>query len=161
MRRSTPSSHQLAGDGLLTRREDPQGARPRSAYEITAAGEDALLAWLRSSREAPIQFRDEGLLRLHFADVLSREEQLALVRRLRERDRRVVAYIQEEIIPTAESLERDSDLRFPTLAARFGAHMYSCAEEWLARLEVELAIDEPVAAQASRSASSRASHCST
>ncbi len=137
-----PELARLEREGLLTRRDDPQGARARSAYEITEEGEATLLAWLRSTREAPIQFRDEGLLRAHFADILPREDQLALVRRLRERDRLVVAYIQREIIPIAESLEEQSDQRFPTLAARFGAHMYTCAEEWLARLEAELEAED-------------------
>src|SRR6267378_7957366 len=42
-----PELARLESAGLLKRREDPHGARARSAYEITDAGETALLAWLR------------------------------------------------------------------------------------------------------------------
>src|SRR5438876_9598332 len=63
-----PELARLESAGLLTRREDPHGARARSAYEITEAGEAALLGWLRSTGESPLQFRDEGVLRLLFAD---------------------------------------------------------------------------------------------
>src|SRR5207248_9276157 len=75
-----PELARLDQAGLLRRRDDPLGKRARSAYEITEQGEAALLAWLRSPREPPLQFRDEGVLRLFFADALPVEEQLALVR---------------------------------------------------------------------------------
>jgi len=62
-----PELARLERAGLVTRREDPHGARARAAYEITEQGEAALLAWLRSTREAPapVQFRDEGVLGLY------------------------------------------------------------------------------------------------
>jgi PadR family transcriptional regulator AphA len=86
-----PELARLERQGLVTRHEDPHGARARSAYELTEAGEAALLAWLRSTRDAPLHVRDEGVLRLFFADALPVEDQVALVRRLRERARRAKA----------------------------------------------------------------------
>src|SRR5580698_3594013 len=55
-----PELAELGRGGFVTRRDDSHGARARSAYTITEQGEDVLLAWLRSEREAPVQFRDEG-----------------------------------------------------------------------------------------------------
>src|SRR5438874_10793974 len=55
-----PELARLEEAGLVKRRDDPHGGRARSAYEITKEGEQALLAWLGSPREAPLQFRDEG-----------------------------------------------------------------------------------------------------
>ncbi len=78
-----PELARLERHELVTRKEDPHGARTRSAYEITELGEAALLAWLRSTRPATLQLRDEGVLRLFFADALPDEDQLTLVRRLR------------------------------------------------------------------------------
>src|SRR3989442_10126207 len=69
-----PELARLERAGLLTRRDDAQGARARSAYEITEQGEAALLAWLRSTRETPLQLRDEGVLRLFFAVPLAHED---------------------------------------------------------------------------------------
>jgi DNA-binding PadR family transcriptional regulator len=137
-----PELARLERQGLVTRREDPQGARARSAYEITEQGEAALLAWLRSTLEAPLQFRDEGVLRLFFADALPGEDQLTLVRRLRERARTAKAHMRSEIIPLAEAFEQ-TGTRFPAVVARLGADTYAYAEKWLARLEAELGEERP------------------
>jgi DNA-binding PadR family transcriptional regulator len=132
-----PELARLERQGLVTRREDPQGARARSAYEITEKGEAALLEWLRSTLEAPLQFRDEGVLRLFFADALPREDQLTLVRRLRERARIAKAHMRSEIIPLAEAAEQ-TGTQFPSVVARLGADTYAYAESWLVKLETEL-----------------------
>jgi DNA-binding PadR family transcriptional regulator len=132
-----PELRRLADAGLLTRRDDPQGSRERNAYELTEGGQEALLAWLRSPRETPTQFRDEGILRLFFADALPAEDQLALVTRLRERARTAAAQMREEILPLAETLEPDGT-HYPALVARLGADAYAYAEQWLARLQSEL-----------------------
>jgi DNA-binding PadR family transcriptional regulator len=132
-----PELARLLDAGLLTRREDPQGSRERFAYELTEQGHAALLAWLCSTREVPAQFRDEGVLRLFFADALPGEDQLALVRRLRERARRAGVHMHQEIVPLAETLELGGT-RYPALVARLGADTYAYAERWLARLKAEL-----------------------
>ena len=80
-----PELAQLEETGHLTHRDDPHGARQRRAYALTPKGEEALLAWLRQARIAPMELRDEGLLRLAFADQLPREEAIDLVQRLRVR----------------------------------------------------------------------------
>lgn len=134
-----PELARLERQGLVTRRE---GARARSAYEITEKGEAALLEWLRSTLEAPLQFRDEGVLRLFFADALPREDQLTLVRRLRERARIAKAHMRSEIIPLAEAAEQ-TGTQFPAVVARLGADTYAYAERWLVRLETELDADAP------------------
>jgi DNA-binding PadR family transcriptional regulator len=132
-----PELARLVKAGLLTRREDSQGSRERFAYELTEQGEAALKTWLRSTHEAPTQFRDEGVLRLFFADALAEEDQLALVRGLRERVRGVSAHTREEIVPLAEALE-PSGTRYPALVARLRTDTYAYVERWLERLEAEL-----------------------
>jgi DNA-binding PadR family transcriptional regulator len=139
-----PELARLERHGLVTRHEDPQGARARSAYEITEEGQAALLDWLRSSFESPplLKFQDEGVLRLFFADALPREDQAALVRRLRERAQSAKSYMRREIVPLAEELER-AGTRYPAVVARLGADTYAYAERWLARLEAELDDERP------------------
>ena len=132
-----PELARLERAGLLTRREDPRGARARSAYEITEEGQAALLNWLRSSSETPLQFRDEGVLRLFFADALPGEDQVMLVRRLREGAHGAKAYMNDEIVPLAEALEK-TGTRYPAVVARLGTDMYAYAEKWLGRLEAEV-----------------------
>jgi DNA-binding PadR family transcriptional regulator len=132
-----PTLARLERDGLLSRNEDSHGGRARFSYRLSPEGEDALLEWLRAPEEAPVQLRDEGLLRLFFADALPPAEQLALVRRLRGRAEDAARRVAEQVDPYAESLEQ-SGLRFPALVARFGSDSYSHAAKLLARLEAEL-----------------------
>lgn len=136
-----PELARLEGYGLVTRREDPHGARARSAYELTEEGEEALLAWLRSERFVPTQFRDEGLLRLFFADALPDSDQIALVRRMRERTRAAEVWMRKEILPAAQATER-AGFRHPTTVARLGADTYGFLADWLEQLEAELTGEE-------------------
>lgn len=137
-----PELARLEGAGLVSRRDDPHGARARSSYEITEAGETALLAWLRSGHEAPFQFRDEGVLRLFFADALPTEEQLELVRRLRERAEAGAGEMREEILPGAAALEQ-TGTRFPAAVARLGVDTQAYIAQWLTQLESELKQERP------------------
>jgi DNA-binding PadR family transcriptional regulator len=134
-----PELARLERLGLITRRDDPRGARSRAAHEITAEGEAALADWLRSyaPEQTPVQFRDEGLLRLFFADALPIGDQRALVRLLRERARNAKRHMREQILPLAEAVE-PAGPRYPAIVARLGADGYAHAERWLARLEEQL-----------------------
>ncbi len=132
-----PELARLEGAGLLTRRSDPRGARQRSTYSITPQGDAALRAWLGSPRMAPVQIRDEAMLRLFFADALGSEDQPKLIAQLRERNREKKELMRGEIIPHAEALESE-DVRYPARAARLSADIFAYSERWLARLEAEL-----------------------
>lgn len=134
-----PELTRLTGYGLLSRREDPHGARARSAYRITSEGRTALLAWLRSyaPETMPLQFRDEGALRLFFADALDTNDQVTLIRMLRERAHNASAHMRRDIIPAAEALKQNG-LQFPTIVAHLGADTADYIENWLSRLEDEL-----------------------
>jgi PadR family transcriptional regulator AphA len=132
-----PELARLEGAGLLTRRSDPQGGRARSSYAITDEGEDALRAWLRSPKLAPAQMRDEALLRLFFADALEGEDQLKLIRMLRERNHGLVDELRSEVIPRAEEFEAQGT-RYLAVSARFLGDFMAYAEQWLARLEAQL-----------------------
>jgi PadR family transcriptional regulator AphA len=129
-----PELAKLEEAGLLTRRSDPRGKRARSSYELTEQGNAALLSWLRSTHEVPLKFRDEGLLRLFFSDALPREDQLALVERLRERAKTAGAHMRDEILPLASELEQ-SGTRGPAIVARLGFDTYTYIEQWLMALE--------------------------
>lgn len=137
-----PELARLENEGLVSRSDDPHGARTRSAYKLTEEGETALLAWLRSPHQAPVQVRDEGLLRMFFTDALPPEDQLALIRRLRESDQAAATWIRTEIIPLADAAKHTGS-RFPTLVAQLSADIYTYAAEWLTRLEAELEAELP------------------
>ena len=132
-----PELAQLEETGYLTSREDPKGARQRRAYTLTAKGERALASWLRRSSIPQMELRDEGLLRLAFADVLPAEEAIALVRRLRARSEEALREFREQILPTGEAL-RAAGLRFPIVIGQMGTEYHAWAIERLDQLEAEL-----------------------
>jgi DNA-binding PadR family transcriptional regulator len=132
-----PELAQLEQGGYVTHREDPRGARRRRAYALTTKGERALMAWLRRPRVPPMELRDEGLLRLAFADALPAEEAVALVRRLRARSQEAEREFREQIVPIGEAL-RAQGLRFPVVVGRMGAAYHAWAVEHLTQLEREL-----------------------
>ena len=132
-----PELARLESAGLITGRDDPHGARARRAYELTDAGGEALTAWLRAPRDAPPQVRDERLLRLFFADALARDEQLALVRRIRESHEAEVAWIREEIFPLTTAAEEAGKI-FPVVVARLSVEVYNAIARWLREVEATL-----------------------
>jgi PadR family transcriptional regulator AphA len=132
-----PELGRLEQAGLVSRQDDSRGSRTRSAYELTSEGEEALLGWLASDDQGQTHFRDEGVLRLFFADALQADEQLELIRRLGERAGAAAARMRDEIVPQAEAL-REGGIHYPAHVARLGADTYAFVEEWLARLEAEL-----------------------
>ncbi|HEX8744206.1 MAG TPA: PadR family transcriptional regulator [Thermoleophilaceae bacterium] len=132
-----PELAQLEEGGYLTHRDDPQGGRQRRAYALTAKAERALLLWLRHPRIPPRQLRDEGLLRLAFADLLPREDAIALVQRLRARSEDAEREFREEVIPKGEALLAVG-VRFPVEICRMAATYHASVVEHLGRLEAEL-----------------------
>jgi PadR family transcriptional regulator AphA len=73
-----PELRRLEEEGLIEGEDAPSGGRSRRVYRITKAGREALREWLFGST-VTIELRDESLLRLFFADALSREEALILL----------------------------------------------------------------------------------
>jgi PadR family transcriptional regulator, regulatory protein AphA len=140
-----PELAQLEEGGYLTHRDDPHGERQRRAYALTDKGEHALLSWLRRPQIPPRELRDEGFLRLAFADQLPREDALALVRRLRARSEETLREFHEEVIPKGEALHA-TGVRFPVEICRMGAAYHALIVEHLRELEADLLEREPVEA---------------
>ncbi len=73
-----PELRRLEAEGLVRGEDAPNGARGRRVYELTEAGRQALEDWLVGSTTT-VEYRDESLLRLFFADALPREQALGLL----------------------------------------------------------------------------------
>ena len=136
-----PELAQLEADGYVTHRDDPHGARQRRAYALTTEGERALMSWLREEAVPAMELRDEGLLRLAFADHLPREEAIELVHRLRVRAEDAEREFRERILPMGEAL-RSAGLRFPVEIGRMGAGYYAWSIEHLTQLEATLRAEQ-------------------
>jgi DNA-binding PadR family transcriptional regulator len=114
--------------------DEPRGARPRKTYRLTDKGSAALTDWLRSERTPRLEFRDEGLLRLFFADALAPDDALELVKRLRVHAEQIEREFHNEVLPLAERAAG----RFPLIVAREGADYFSWRAGWFRKLESEL-----------------------
>jgi PadR family transcriptional regulator, regulatory protein AphA len=62
-----PELRRLSEAGLVECEAEPQGGRRRTVYRLTAAGRQALQEWL-AEEPGTFESRDEGLLKLFFAD---------------------------------------------------------------------------------------------
>lgn len=133
-----PELARLEQGGLLTRHEDPHGARTRAAYELTEKGEQALLTWLRSPRETPTQVRSEGMLRFFFADALPHEDQVAFVRRQRAVFVDAKAHMYDGDLRAAAKAIDAGEMSYPIVLGEFGEAFFDFADEWFARLEARL-----------------------
>ena len=136
-----PELAALESGGYLTSGDDSHGARRRKAYRLTKKGRTALEDWLRSERTPHFEFRDEGLLRLFFADAIQPQEALELVGRLRAKAEEIDRDFRETIVPLAQAAPD----RFPLIAAREGADYFAWRAAWFRKIEKEL-VDELEAA---------------
>jgi DNA-binding PadR family transcriptional regulator len=140
-----PELAQLEQAGYLTHRDDPHGARQRRVYALTPLGERALMTWLTEESVPQMELRDEGLLRLAFADHLERDEAIRLVERLRARAEAAEREFRETILPLGEALLA-AGLRFPIEIGRMGVGYYTWSIEHLTRLEADLRAEQQASA---------------
>jgi DNA-binding PadR family transcriptional regulator len=129
-----PELAALKSNGYVVSADEPYGARPRKTYSLTEKGRAALGDWLRSDRVADLEFHDEGLLRLFFADAVAFDDALELVKRLRIRAEEMDRDFRAEILPRAETAAG----RFPLIAARKAADYFAWRAAWFRHLEKEL-----------------------
>jgi len=90
-----PELRRLEETGLVRSRDEPRGGVRRRVYELTEAGERTFDEWLREDGPDRFELRDEGLLRLFFADQLEPDGLLALIRRRRAWFERSLAEFRE------------------------------------------------------------------
>jgi DNA-binding PadR family transcriptional regulator len=111
-----PELRRLESVGLVRSSDAPRGARRRRVYELTAEGRRALEAWLAGPEEI-FEYRDEGLLKLFFGELVDSEQVRALVERRRKwyeeagrHFRAIAAELGEIEGPSADVLRYGIDL---------------------------------------------------
>jgi DNA-binding PadR family transcriptional regulator len=77
-----PELKRLAEEGLVEPVDEPSGGRRRTEYRITSTGLAALHEWLATAPRTN-ELRDEGMLKIFFADELEPAERVALYRSVR------------------------------------------------------------------------------
>jgi len=132
-----PELKRLSEGGLVVGVEAPTGGRRRTVYEITADGEEELKGWLRQP-PSTYEMREEGLLKLFFADVLPREEAVEILRAMRAHRLAVAAQLREM---EPKALEK-GDL-FPLLVLRGGIEFAEWFADWCERMEAQILDSAP------------------
>ncbi len=127
-----PELRRLRDEGLIAATGDDAGGRRRVRYELTAAGRDTLVEWLR----APVsryELRDEGLLKLFFADALEPNDTLALVRSFKAQRQ---AGLDQLRAIGADAAKAPSG--FHAVVLGYGLEFYEHEVAWADRLEARL-----------------------
>jgi PadR family transcriptional regulator AphA len=126
-----PELRRLEDQGLVRGRPQPSGARPRTAYELTEAGEAALREWLGSGEELVYEVRDEGMLKLFFSDGLP-DRQLENIRAMRA--------LQQRKLSQLRAIEEKADQMHPgpRLALELGMSITEGIIDWCQAAERRL-----------------------
>jgi PadR family transcriptional regulator AphA len=129
-----PELARLEELGLVTGEHDSSNGRRRKAYDLTRAGERALHDWLTSDEPLHIELRHEGALKFFFSDALSDQEQLDLVRRVRDTHAQIA-----EQLRAIEPADVEDKPAAPLLTLEFGIAYQEFLADWCARAEERLA----------------------
>lgn len=127
-----PELKRLAEAGLVVGAEAPTGGRRRTVYEITADGEEELKSWLRQPPET-YEMREEGLLKLFFANALPPDEAVEIVRAMRAHRLAVAAQLHEM---EPKAVEKEDP--FPLLVLRGGIEFEEWFADWCGRMEEQI-----------------------
>ena len=128
-----PELARLEQLGLVQGEVDRSDGRRPKAYELTAAGERALHDWLTSDDELHIELRHEGALKFFFSDSLTREEQLAQLRHIRETHERIARRLR-----AIEPESHDGRPPAPLMTLEFGIAYQEFLAGWCAEAERRL-----------------------
>ena len=131
-----PQLKSLSEEGYIDGERETQGGRERVVYSLTAKGRDALDDWLNSGERAHYELRDEGLLRLFFAEELSVDQLRGQIETMRRRHRRAIEHL-EDLRPKA------GDMACAHLTLRYGLDLHAFSINWYDRLDAQLAERPP------------------
>jgi PadR family transcriptional regulator, regulatory protein AphA len=129
-----PELHRLAAAGLVEGEAAPRGGRARTVYAITAEGRRRLEEWL-AEPDFRVDIRDEGLLKLFFADLLPGETALRLLRSRRAAHERIL----EQLRGIESGPPFVGGRAYPDLVLAYGIGFHTWAVGWCKELEKRLA----------------------
>jgi PadR family transcriptional regulator, regulatory protein AphA len=130
-----PELRRLAAAGLIEGRASPQGGRKRNVYRLTPAGRKELRAWLRQDPEV-FEVRDEGLLKLFFADATGGESAATTLEAKRRTHERIVAHLR-----SVEATGKPEGFAYVVL--RYGIEFNEWMAGWCERTQAELEAGAP------------------
>jgi len=132
-----PDLKRLAEAGLVEGESTPSGGRRRTVFTITEKGCGALFEWLTSPAEPVEEVRDEALLKIFFADLLTLEETTAVLRVKRASHQRTLDQLESQL--EAARASRAARGVHPTpMALDYGIQFHRWAVAWCDETEALL-----------------------
>ena len=120
--------------GWITSEKQPGRTRPRTVYRLTDAGREAVREWLRRPAGFP-KLQHEASVRLFAGDMISDEDIVSSLQRLRE-DLAEMSAVVERNIARAPGLPHRE--RYMLLQQDLGRRLVQAHADWLDAVEREL-----------------------
>jgi DNA-binding PadR family transcriptional regulator len=133
-----PQLKLLAARHLIEPVDEPGGPHARQTWRLTDQGREAFLAWLREP-SAPLQTRDENLVKILFAAQLDPAEALRLVEERRQSFQWFRDHL-ESIVPRTgwTDEERETSVPTPDFIRDYGLGFAQSAIDWCDTVEAAL-----------------------
>jgi DNA-binding PadR family transcriptional regulator len=128
-----PELRRLLTAGLIKAQDASRGTRQRTVYRLTPKGREALHAWVADPTIENVELRDGMLLKLFFADAMSRKETIRHLAAMRRRHEELAAGLREHE-PMAEA--QPNRMKYEVL--KFGIGLHGWCADWCGRLARDL-----------------------
>ncbi len=128
-----PELRRLAAAGLVEGEDAPRGGRARTVYSLTDEGRRRLEEWL-ADPGFRVDIRDEGLLKLFFADLLPGEAALELLRIRRAAHQGIL----EQLRQIESGPPFVGGRAYPDVVLSYGIGFHSWAAGWCEQMERKL-----------------------
>lgn len=128
-----PELKRLTHSGLIKSEDASRGTRQRTLYHLTAKGRQTLHGWVADPEIESCELRDEMLLKLFFADAMSRKETVRHLDAMRARHQEVAAGLREH-----EPMAAAQPHRMKYEVMRFGIALHEWCADWYGRLARDL-----------------------
>jgi PadR family transcriptional regulator, regulatory protein AphA len=135
-----PALKRLEEEGLITGADASQGARSRTVYKLTAKGRKVAEEWISSPPEV-YELRDEGLLKLFFAETLNPERASAIASERGARSAAVAAQlrgVKESVAAANAETPEHTDDAGSDAVLEFGIALNQFVADWFERKALEL-----------------------
>ncbi|HYM96011.1 MAG TPA: PadR family transcriptional regulator [Candidatus Sulfotelmatobacter sp.] len=128
-----PELKRLADSGLIKAEDASRGTRQRTLYHLTAKGKQTLHAWASDPVIQNLEIRDEMLLKLFFADAMSRKDTVRHLQAMSRRHDEVADALREHEPMAAEQPHR---MKYEVM--KFGIALHEWCADWYGRLAKDL-----------------------
>jgi DNA-binding PadR family transcriptional regulator len=128
-----PELKRLTESGLIKAEDASRGTRQRTLYHLTAKGKQTLHAWAANPASLSLEIRDEMLLKLFFADAMSRKETITHLGAMRKRHQEIAAGLREH-----EPMAAAQPHRMKYEVMKFGVALHEWCADWYGKLAKDL-----------------------